>query len=109
MNFVPLYFPLSISQKLTQFPEKKGRVEFSQSLVLNSPAPLKNVDLWGYFQYHTSYYAQYKDYLYSLFKPLPEIETELQKALNILGSKDKTVVGIHLRPIKYDQKFFYIN
>lgn len=97
-----------ISQKLTQFPEKKGRVEFSQSRVLNSPAPLKNVDLWGYFQYHTSYYAQYKDYLYSLFKPLPEIETELQKALNILGSKDKTVVGIHLRPIKYDQKFFYI-
>lgn len=63
----------------------------------NAPVPFKNVDFWGYFQYNTQYYAPYKDYFRSLFKPVPAIETKMEEALALLRSKGKTVVGLHLR------------
>lgn len=51
-----------------------------------------DIDILGYFQYHTSWWRQYKDYMRELFTPLyrdPTV-TDLQK-------KGYTVIGIHIR------------
>jgi hypothetical protein len=61
------------------------------------PFTLENVDLWGYFQYHTSFYAPYRNLFCSLFKPIPEIESKMQEAVSLLRSKGKTIVSLHLR------------
>lgn len=59
--------------------------------------PLSNVDIWGYFQYHTSYYAPDRQFIRSLFVPTPAVRDRLQPAVRQLRSLGKTVVGIHLR------------
>jgi hypothetical protein len=65
--------------------------------IANSQIPFKNVDFWGYFQYHTSYYAPEKEYFRSLFKPVPAIEARMGEVFNRLRAKGKTLVGLHLR------------
>lgn len=66
-------------------------------LIPNAKKPYKNVDFRGYFQYHTQYYAPYKDYFCSLFQPKPEIQVSLDKIITTLRSKGKTIIGLHLR------------
>ena len=92
-----------ILNKLPQVREQPMPYKLSESKILNSQKPLKNVDFFGFFQFHTSYYAAHKDYFRSLFQPIPEIESRLKKALEILHSKGKTIVGLHLR--RGDYKF----
>lgn len=65
---------------------------------LNFKDPIyKDVDFRGYFQYNTKFYSLYKEYFRSLFKPVTKIETEMKKGLEVLQSKGKTIVGLHLR------------
>ncbi|MDF2814194.1 MAG: methyltransferase FkbM family [Paenibacillus sp.] len=56
-----------------------------------------NVDFWGYFQFHTQYYAPYKKYFCSLFTPVPKIQEELGNGIGKLRLKGKTLVGLHIR------------
>lgn len=58
---------------------------------------LHNIDLQGFFQYHTSFYAPYKSYFRSLFRPVPPIAERLSAAVTRLRSLGKTAVGIHIR------------
>ncbi|MBD2128319.1 alpha-1,2-fucosyltransferase [Microcoleus sp. ZQ-A2] len=58
---------------------------------------LANVDLWGFFQFHTRLIAPYKEYFRTLFQPVMELKAPLEDSLNILRSKGKTIVGIHIR------------
>ena len=69
---------------------------------------LRGIDFWGYFQYHTSYYALYKDYFRSLFQPVSEIKAKLDYALNVLRSKGKIIVGMHLRRSDYGYGYYFI-
>ncbi|MBD2177888.1 alpha-1,2-fucosyltransferase [Pseudanabaena sp. FACHB-1998] len=55
------------------------------------------VDLWGFFQFHSHIFKPYQEYFRSLFKPVDELQIPLRHSLNILQSKGKTVVGIHIR------------
>ncbi|MDY6806539.1 MAG: FkbM family methyltransferase [Cyanobacteriota bacterium] len=71
--------------------------DLSASEIVNAPEALKNVDFWGFFQYHTAYYARHKEYWRSLFEPVGEIEAKMQTAWEGLAAKGKTVVAIHLR------------
>ncbi|MEL7035963.1 MAG: FkbM family methyltransferase [Cyanobacteria bacterium J06592_8] len=87
----------AILNKLPQVREQAMPYKLSESKILNSQKPFKNVDFFGFFQFHTSYYAAHKDYFRSLFLPIPEIESKLKKALQNLRSKGKTIVGLHLR------------
>lgn len=64
---------------------------------LSASAPFTNVDFWGYFIFNTRAYLPYKDYILSLYKPLRMFESFLQKGLEILRAKGKTIIGIHLR------------
>ena len=58
---------------------------------------LTNVDLWGFFQFNTQFFAPYKEYIRSLFQPVIELKYPLEDSLKILRSKGKTIVGIHIR------------
>lgn len=58
---------------------------------------LVNVDLWGFFQMHTRFLKPYKEYFRALFQPVSDLKTPLEDGLNLLRSKGKTIIGIHIR------------
>lgn len=58
---------------------------------------LVNVDLWGFFQVHTRLLQPHKEYFQSLFQPVSDLKSSLEDGLNLLRSKGKTIVGIHIR------------
>lgn len=74
----------------------------------NAKTPFKNVDLSGYFQYHTKYYAPDKEYFRSLFKLVEPIQSKMDRAVQLLRKQGKTVVGLHLRRGDYGIKYFFI-
>jgi len=97
---------LPISQKLPVASELNN--DLLEWHIKNSKDPLTNVDFWGYFQYNTSFYAPHKEYFRSLFKPIPEIEAKMKQAVNLLRSRGKTVVGLHLRRGDFGYECFFI-
>lgn len=74
--------------------------------------PLINVDFFGWFQYHTSYYAPFKDYIQHLFTPVPRIKGFLDEGVRKMRKRGKTLVAFHLRRGDYvtnpykDKTFF---
>lgn len=96
----------SISRQLPRIQQSSQDPQLER--LLNTHEPLQNIDIQGYFQYHTSFYAQYKNYFRSLFKPLPEIEAPLLEALKYLRTIGKTLVGLHLRRGDYGYKHFFV-
>jgi hypothetical protein len=62
---------------------------------------LANVDLWGFFQFHTRYFKPHQQYFRSLFQPVDKLKLVLDDGLKLLRSKGKTIVGIHLRRSDY--------
>jgi len=62
---------------------------------------LVNVDLWGFFQFHTRYLKPHQQYFRSLFQPVSDLKAPLENGLNILRSQGKTIVGIHIRQGDY--------
>jgi hypothetical protein len=57
----------------------------------------KNVDLWGFFQLPTHLLQPHRQFFHSLFKPIPELQAPLSRALESIRFKAKTIVGIHIR------------
>jgi hypothetical protein len=62
---------------------------------------LANVDLWGFFQFHTRYWKPHQQYFRALFQPVDELQLALDEGLKTIRSKGKTIVGIHLRRSDY--------
>jgi Glycosyl transferase family 11 len=60
-----------------------------------------NVDLWGFFQLHSKVFRPYRKYFCSLFQPVDDLKLVLEEGLNILRSKGKTIIGIHIRRSDY--------
>lgn len=90
-------------------PEIRDRSkEITDSPILNAKSPVKDVDIWGYFQFHTCYYASQKAAFKRLFQPIPEIESKLTPALNRLRAQGKTVVGLHIRRKDYGFSYFFV-
>ncbi len=58
---------------------------------------ITNVDLWGFFQFHTRFFRPYRDYFCSLFEPIPPLKSALENSVDLLRSRNKTLVGIHVR------------
>jgi len=58
---------------------------------------LINVDLWGYFQVPTQFLRPEQDYFCTLFQPVSDLKSALEDGLNLLRSKGKTIIGIHVR------------
>jgi len=80
----------------------------AESLLPHADIPYKNVEFWGFFQYHTRFYAPHKDYFRSLFKPVTAFANALAEALQRLRSHGKTIVGLHLRRGDYGYGYFFV-
>lgn len=68
-----------------------------RAVIPNTPQVLQDVDLQGFFQYHTRYYRPHKDFFCALFQPVPLIRRELDKLKAKLDQQGKTLVTLHLR------------
>lgn len=68
-----------------------------QSIFREAKPRYKNVDFYGYYQFHTSNFAPYKDYFQSLFTPTRKINVVMEKGRLKLLSRGKTLVGLHIR------------
>lgn len=93
---------ISNLQNLQVVTEKIDQVTGSR-YIPNLEKPFKNVDFKGYFQFHSQYYAPYKEYFRSLFKPVGEIKLAVTEAINKLRDRGKTIVGLHLRRGDYQR------
>lgn len=58
---------------------------------------LVNADLWGHFQWHTKRLIAEKEFVRSLFEPVPQLRSVLDEGLARLRSKGRTIVGLHIR------------
>lgn len=76
--------------------------------IFNAEQVYRNVDFWGYFQYHTRHYVHHRDYFRSLFRPHGAIADELYSAVARLRAGGRTLVGLHLRRGDYGYGDFYI-
>lgn len=56
-----------------------------------------NINMYGYFQYHTKFYLPYKNFFCSLFQPIPNVQMIVEKSINALRLKGNTIIGFHLR------------
>lgn len=77
------------------------------ALIPNRAKPLVHQDIQGYFQYHTSYYAQDEEFLRSLFQLAPQLHRRLAAGWDRIAVRGKTAVGIHVRRGDYGYGIFY--
>jgi FkbM family methyltransferase len=95
-----------VTCRMPLFRETSNNID--QAVIPNSRESFRHHDLWGYFQYHTSFYAPYKEFFRSLFEPLPALKNALEVAHDRLRSLGKTVVGLHLRRGDYGAGYFFV-
>jgi len=74
----------------------------------NARRVFRNINIWGWFQYHTSFYRPHKKLFRSLFQPTEKIQESLTAGVQALRSRGRTVVGFHLRRGDYGEGDFYI-
>lgn len=58
---------------------------------------LSNVDLWGFFQVHTSRLRPHRESFRSLFQPVPNLKRALDEGMERLRARGEMVVALHLR------------
>lgn len=91
-----------ITRKLPVIFEEKQK---ELAKIFTEPVPrYKNVDFFGYYQFHTTNFTPYKDYFQSLFKPTPIIEAAMKKGLDRLCLEGKTIVALHIRRGDYGSR-----
>jgi hypothetical protein len=56
-----------------------------------------NLDLYGFFQYHTRHYLPHQELFRSLFQPTPMLQKHLDSALKRNRSVGRPLVGVHIR------------
>lgn len=60
-----------------------------------------NVDVWGWFQWHSKHFAPFKHIIQNTFAPVPALQDHCERIFNekvrFAGGRPRTVVGLHLR------------
>jgi hypothetical protein len=74
-----------------------GLVPFHRATGYESASIPCNVDLQGYFQYHTSVYRPFREQFLALFKPIPPVSSMLHEWVAEIKRDCETLVVIHLR------------
>ncbi len=88
---------------------EKGEHEIADTIIPHLRHPLRNADVEGWFQYHTSYYAPHREQIMQLFaEPVSEVRERLRPARTLLETLGDTTVGIHFRRGDYGRNMFYI-
>lgn len=67
----------------------------------------RDVDVEGYFQWPTAYFAPNKEYIRSLFRPVELIERQLLFAVEELHAHNPFVIGLHIRRGDYGVNNYY--
>jgi FkbM family methyltransferase len=100
-------FP-SVKERLSgEEADEDGNIKIHGETLLKKLPSFTNMDLWGYFQLHTSYYVARKESIQNLFTPAPEFRLVLDGILERLRSGNKKVIAIHLRRGDYGYSIFY--
>jgi len=68
---------------------------------------LPSINIWGYFQPHTSEYRRFKELIENTFIFNKEIKQSLEKAFLVLNPARKKVITVHLRRGDYGCGIFY--
>jgi hypothetical protein len=77
------------------------------SLFVNTRRVFRNVNIWGWFQYHTSFYAPDREFFRALFRPVPAIAGPLDTAARRLRESGATIIGMHVRRGDFGYGYFY--
>jgi hypothetical protein len=80
------------------------------AIIPNLHEPLCDVDIEGYFQYHTGgFYAPDRDFIQSLFaKPVDAVLGRVARAAERLRSLGREAIGVHIRRGDYGRGIYYI-
>lgn len=82
-------------------PRKKVLELMPDVLRSKSPEAAVNVDIWGWFQWHTSHFTPFREIIQDTFTPVEELRTHCEQIfdeqLRFRDGKRHTVVGLHLR------------
>lgn len=83
---------------------RPGRIvpDLSPDVLRNgSGASAVNKDIWGWFQWHTSHFAPFKQVITDTFTPVEPLRTHcksiFEEKVRCRGGQKRTVVGLHLR------------
>ena len=92
-------FGLREARLTRALPEVREKFEHDvdDTIIPNAETPFRNVDFRGYFQYHTSYFAPFKDDIRAWFRPVGLFAERADEAWSSLAARGKTVVGLHIR------------
>ena len=96
-----------ISQKYPAFQDPTQSAEGNPPLPYLT-RPVKNVDLQGFFQYHTRFHAPDRERLQTLLTPNPKHQTRLNHGLSRIRTAGRTLVALHIRRGDYGEDKFYI-
>ncbi len=67
------------------------------------------LDISGFWQFHTSWHAPYRDKICRWFMPVGEVMDQLRRALAAKVAEDETLIAVHLRRgADYGRNQFYI-
>lgn len=76
--------------------------------LLDGSEPLSgDVDFCGWFQLHTRHLAPQRDFIHKLFTPTPRFQAALDRAVQHLRSRGRTLVALHLRRGDYGYNQFF--
>ncbi len=87
---------------------KQQSKDYRTDLPAAGNSPLKNVDFRGYFQYHTEFYAQYRELFRQWFSPVDEIENRLRPVVEGLRTRGEKIAGIHARRGDYGYSYYFV-
>lgn len=68
----------------------------------------KNVNIEGFFQYHTSYYAPDRKFIRQLFTPVYPLRTKYDEDIKAM-KQEKPLIGVHIRMGDYGSERFNKN
>jgi len=92
--------PSRITRLLPELREKFEH-DIDDTIIPHLGEPVRNVDLRGYFQYHTSYYRPDRDFIRDLATPVGRYKEAADEQWRRLLQRGRTVVALHLRR-RYD-------
>jgi hypothetical protein len=82
-----------VERRLPMFFDQNG----ARTILDKLPNAVKNVDVFGYCQYHTRYFAAHREAFCSLYEPVSAFRQPLEDALSRLSPRGETIVAVHLR------------
>lgn len=81
---------------------------FANDSIAGAQYPLKNIDMWGYFQFPEIFSSpEGKQFFRKLFTPKPQINKILMQATSLMMAGHRTLVAAHLRRGDYGYNCFF--